>query len=131
MAFSICRMVDWRLWEARAVWREREFPSHPPSMIYRPLSLISLACVAAFLTSCGGSGLNIISKSSIHSSGVYAKRESFALPAVSSVAVSAAAGKPRDKHKMPVYAFSDRNRIVRTTAYTCSEDDHLIYGDKN
>ncbi|HEX7261429.1 MAG TPA: 3D domain-containing protein, partial [Luteolibacter sp.] len=49
----------------------------------------------------------------------------------SSIAVSSAAGKPRDKHKMPVYAFSDRTRIVRTTAYTCSEDDHLIYGDKN
>jgi len=32
---------------------------------------------------------------------------------------------------MPVYAFSDRNRIVRTTAYTCSEDDHLVYGSKN
>jgi 3D (Asp-Asp-Asp) domain-containing protein len=32
---------------------------------------------------------------------------------------------------MPVYAFSDRTRIVRTTAYTCSESDHLIYGDKN
>lgn len=47
------------------------------------------------------------------------------------MAVSAAAGKPRDKHSMPVYAFSDRNRVVRTTAYTCSEDDHLIYGNKN
>ncbi|MBX3740503.1 MAG: 3D domain-containing protein [Akkermansiaceae bacterium] len=32
---------------------------------------------------------------------------------------------------MPVYAFSERNRLVRTTAYTCSEDDHLIYGSKN
>lgn len=32
---------------------------------------------------------------------------------------------------MPVYAFSDRTRVVRTTAYTCSEDDHLIYGSKN
>jgi 3D (Asp-Asp-Asp) domain-containing protein len=32
---------------------------------------------------------------------------------------------------MPVYAFSDRNRIVRTTAYTSTESDHLIYGDKN
>ncbi|MBK1815997.1 3D domain-containing protein [Luteolibacter yonseiensis] len=32
---------------------------------------------------------------------------------------------------MPVYAFADRTRIVRTTAYTCSEDDHLIYGNKN
>jgi 3D (Asp-Asp-Asp) domain-containing protein len=47
------------------------------------------------------------------------------------VAVAAAAGKPRDKHSMPVYAFADRTRIVRTTAYTSTESDHLIYGDKN
>jgi 3D (Asp-Asp-Asp) domain-containing protein len=32
---------------------------------------------------------------------------------------------------MPVYSFSERNRIVRTTAYTCSEDDHLVYGSLN
>ena len=32
---------------------------------------------------------------------------------------------------MPIYSFSERNRIVRTTAYTCSESDHLIYGSKN
>ena len=101
-------------------------------MIYRSLSLLSLAVAAAFLTSCGSSGPNILSKSSIRSgSGIYAKNESFSLPPASSVAMAAAAGKPRDKHSMPVYAFSDRNRIVRTTAYTCSESDHLIYGSKN
>ena len=101
-------------------------------MFYRSLSLTALALTAAFLTSCGSSGPSIISKSSIQSgSGIYAKKESFALPAASTTVVSAAATKPRDKHSMPVYAFADRNRIVRTTAYTCSEDDHLIYGDKN
>jgi len=101
-------------------------------MIIRSLSLTALALVAAFLTSCGSSGPNVLSKSSIMSgSTLYAKRESFSLPPASSQAVAAAAGKPRDKHSMPVYAFSDRNRIVRTTAYTCSEDDHLIYGSKN
>ncbi len=101
-------------------------------MIYRSFSLLSLAVAAAFLTSCGSSGPNILSKSSIGSgSGHYAKNESFALPPTSSVAVAAAAGKPRDKHSMPVYSFSDRTRVVRTTAYTCSESDHLIYGSKN
>jgi len=101
-------------------------------MIIRSLSLTALALVAAFLTSCGSSGPNVLSKSSIMSgSTLYAKRESFSLPPASSQAVAAAAGKPRDKHSMPVYAFSDRKRIVRTTAYTCSEDDHLIYGSKN
>lgn len=101
-------------------------------MISRSLSLLTLAVIAAFLTSCGSSGPQIISKSSISSGyGTYAKRESFALPPASSTAVAAAAGKPRDKHSMPVYSFGDRNRIVRTTAYTCSESDHLIYGNKN
>jgi 3D (Asp-Asp-Asp) domain-containing protein len=94
--------------------------------------MTALALVAALFTSCGGSGPQVLSKSSIFSSsGNYANRESFALPPASSAAVAAAAGKPRDKHSMPVYAFSDRNRIVRTTAYTSSESDHLIYGDKN
>lgn len=101
-------------------------------MISRSLSLTALALVAALFTSCGSSGPHIISKSSISSGAtIYAKKESFALPPASSQAVAAAAGKPRDKHSMPVYAFSDRNRIVRTTAYTCSESDHLIYGSKN
>jgi 3D (Asp-Asp-Asp) domain-containing protein len=100
-------------------------------MTFRLLSLNTVALAAALLTSCGGgSGLSVLSKGSC-GSGIYAKRESFALPPVSSIAVSAAIGKPRDKHSMPVYAFSDRNRIVRTTAYTSTESDHLIYGDKN
>ncbi|GAA5122586.1 hypothetical protein GCM10023212_19540 [Luteolibacter yonseiensis] len=95
-------------------------------MIYRSLSLTALALVAALFTSCGNTGPNLISKSSIGSG-----RESFSIAPASSVTVAAAAGKPRDKHSMPVYAFADRTRIVRTTAYTCSEDDHLIYGNKN
>ncbi|MBC7980746.1 MAG: 3D domain-containing protein [Armatimonadetes bacterium] len=32
---------------------------------------------------------------------------------------------------MPIYSFGERNRVVRTTAYTCSEDDHICYGSKN
>lgn len=101
-------------------------------MIYRSLSLGALAAIAALLSNCGNSGPQVLSKSSIGSgSTIYAKKEAFSLPPASSTAVAAAAGKPRDKHSMPVYAFSDRTRIVRTTAYTCSEDDHLIYGDKN
>lgn len=100
-------------------------------MIKRSLCLTSLALVAALFTSCSTSGPRLISKSDINSGSSYAKRESFQIPAASSVAVAAAAGKPRDKHSMPVYAFGDRTRIVRTTAYTSTESDHLIYGDKN
>jgi len=32
---------------------------------------------------------------------------------------------------MPVYSYSERHRVVRTTAYTCSEADHIQYGSKN
>jgi 3D (Asp-Asp-Asp) domain-containing protein len=38
--------------------------------------------------------------------------------------------KPRDKHGMPLYS-RERVRHVRTTAYTCSEADHLAYGSMN
>ena len=61
----------------------------------------------------------------------FAKAESFTLPGPSSTVVAAASSKPRDKHSMPVYSYAERHRVVRTTAYTCSEDDHLIYGSKN
>ena len=102
------------------------------NMIYRLLTLPALAFIAATFSSCGNAGPNVIAKNSIRSnSSVHEKKESFNIPAASSKAVAAAAGKPRDKHSMPVYAFADRTRIVRTTAYTCSEDDHLIYGNKN
>lgn len=97
-------------------------------MIFRLVSLTSLAIAAALFSSCGSSGLAVIPKSRI---GGFGGSEQFALPAPSSSAVAAAASKPRDKHSMPVYAFSERNRVVRTTAYTCTEDDHLIYGSKN
>ena len=100
-------------------------------MTQRSLVLSSLALGAALFTSCSTSGPRLMSKSDINSGINYNKRESFAIPAASSAAVAAASGKPRDKHSMPVYAFSDRNRIIRTTAYTSTESDHLVYGDKN
>lgn len=37
----------------------------------------------------------------------------------------------RDKHGMPFYHPSQLNRVVRTTAYTHSESDHLAYGPRN
>jgi 3D (Asp-Asp-Asp) domain-containing protein len=53
------------------------------------------------------------------------------VPGPSNDVLAASAGKPRDRHGMPVYRFNERRRVVRTTAYTCSEADHLIYGSKN
>ncbi|MCD7799372.1 MAG: 3D domain-containing protein [Akkermansiaceae bacterium] len=37
----------------------------------------------------------------------------------------------RDKHGMPFYHPKQRTRVVRTTAYTHSESDHLSYGPRN
>lgn len=37
----------------------------------------------------------------------------------------------RDKHGLPYYHPRQANRIVRTTAYTHSESDHLAYGPKS
>ena len=99
-------------------------------MISRLVSLSSLAMGAALFTSCGSSGLAILPKSKIGYAG-FANQEKFALPGPSSSALAAASSKPRDKHSMPVYAFKERNRIVRTTAYTSTESDHLIYGAQN
>jgi 3D (Asp-Asp-Asp) domain-containing protein len=97
-------------------------------MFSRIVSLASLAAAAVLLTSCGNSGVAVIPKSKIQG---FASNESFSLPSPSTTAVAFAASKPRDKHSMPVYSFSERNRIVRTTAYTETECDHLIYGNKN
>ena len=90
--------------------------------------LLALAVALPFLASCG-SDLNIISKSGIHSHGSSAK--DFKVTPPSSALIASAAGKPKDKHSMPVYSFSERHRVVRTTAYTCSECDHIQYGSKN
>jgi 3D (Asp-Asp-Asp) domain-containing protein len=112
-------------------------------MISRLLSLASLALSSALLSNCADSGVAVIPKSAIGDpayTGGYTARgtgsarlgaESFPMELPASVVRAAAASKPQDRHKMPVYAFSDRRRVVRTTAYTCSEDDHLIYGSKN
>lgn len=119
---------------ARCLWREQEQLRLYQfiRMIHRSLSLSVLALAAGLFTSCGPSGPSIVSKPSILSvSTGFAKSDPFPIPAASEASVASAKGKPRDKHSMPVYAFSDRTRVVRTTAYTCTEDDHLIYGNKN
>ncbi len=99
-------------------------------MFFRLVTLTTLSLIAALFTSCGSSGLAILPKGGLGSFG-YASNEQFALPGPSATALAVAATKPRDKHSMPVYSFSERTRVVRTTAYTCSENDHLVYGDKN
>jgi 3D (Asp-Asp-Asp) domain-containing protein len=92
-------------------------------------NLLGLLAVIAIplLASCGSS-VNVISKNSIR-----CPSGQVDIPALtpSQTLVAAAASKPKDKHSMPIYTFGERHRVVRTTAYTCSEDDHIIYGSKN
>jgi len=94
-------------------------------MNLRLVSLASVTLAAVLLSSCGSSGIAVIPKSRIGGAATYA------IPGPSADLVAASRFKPRDRHSMPVYTFSERRRVVRTTAYTCSEDDHLIYGSKN
>ncbi|MDP4626371.1 MAG: 3D domain-containing protein [Akkermansiaceae bacterium] len=97
------------------------------------LLVLAAVLIAPIVTSCGPN-LNILSKGDIedHGHGIkYSKNQNFSPNSPSSSLLSKAASKPKDKHSMPIYTFGERNRVVRTTAYTCSEDDHLIYGSKN
>jgi 3D (Asp-Asp-Asp) domain-containing protein len=119
-------------------------------MISKIFSFALLAVTSVLLSNCStasGPGVKVLSKSDIgkaskpKSFGLasltggttagFSSNNSFPVAAPSAKVLAAASSKPKDKHKMPVYAFSDRNRVVRTTAYTCSESDHLIYGSQN
>lgn len=90
--------------------------------------LFALAAVLPLFASCG-SGLNILAKSDIYWGGK--SNQDFKVTPPSSALIAAAANKPKDKHSMPVYSFSERHRVVRTTAYTCTEKDHIKYGAQN
>ncbi len=93
------------------------------------------------LASCSNSDVAVLSKSEIaaganrgatvgkQASTAQSKNFPTAKPSASTVA--AAAAKDKDRHGMPVYRYSDRVRVVRTTAYTHTESDHLAYSNKN
>ena len=93
---------------------------------------VAAVLIAPFLGSCA-SDVSLVSKDRIVSQNVSfaAAGSQFSVAAPTASLLSAAANKPKDKHSMPVYSYGERNRIVRTTAYTCSEDDHIQYGSKN
>lgn len=101
-------------------------------MFLRPLFLSALAVL---LASCGND-LDLVSKDRALSSGSSGwetyKKHAGIYPSAdpSPRVVAGGAGKPTDKHGMPLYS-GERLRHVRTTAYTCSEDDHLEYGSMN
>lgn len=81
---------------------------------------------ALFLSNCSSNSLTIVKPN-----GSYGAPQSIVTAPPSAHLVAAAQSKPKDRHNMPVYTFGERNRVVRTTAYTCSEDDHLQYGSAN
>lgn len=102
-------------------------------MIRSNLLLLTSLLIIPLITSCGPS-IPILSKNDIktHGHGIkYPAKQNFSVDSPSSTLLASTASKPKDKHSMPIYTFGERNRIVRTTAYTCSEDDHIVYGSKN
>lgn len=48
-----------------------------------------------------------------------------------SQAMKSAEGKPRDRYLMPVYAFSDRERLVRTVSYTIKTSNNGLSDEMN
>jgi len=103
--------------------------TYPIRMISTKLLSLAALAIVPLLASCGSS-INVLSKSDIKSGG-FSSKQNFTVNAPSSAVLAAAATKPKDKHSMPIYTFAERQRVVRTTAYTCSEDDHICYGSKN
>lgn len=55
----------------------------------------------------------------------------FATAPPSAKVLAHARSQPKDRHGMPVYRFQDMRRLVRVTAYTCTEADHLKYSNKS
>ncbi|MFN4806692.1 MAG: 3D domain-containing protein [Akkermansiaceae bacterium] len=97
-------------------------------MRFPKLPLILSVVVLPLVVSCGPS-INTLSSKDIRGFSSSPNFKSLAAPSKSLLA--SASSKPRDKHSMPVYSYSERHRVVRTTAYTCSEADHIQYGSKN
>lgn len=113
----------------------------PTRMRQRLLPLAALAAVASLFSSCASKpGINVLAKNSIKKSSTssssgwalgFGTTESLPIAAPSASVMASAASHTKDKHGMPVYAFSERNRLVRTTAYHPNESDHLVYGSSN
>jgi 3D (Asp-Asp-Asp) domain-containing protein len=97
-------------------------------MRFHKLPLILSVAVLPLVVSCSPS-IHTLSSKDIRGYSSSPNFNSIAAPSQSLFANASA--KPRDKHNMPVYSYSERHRVVRTTAYTCSEADHIQYGSKN
>ncbi|HEX5790637.1 MAG TPA: 3D domain-containing protein [Luteolibacter sp.] len=85
-------------------------------MSLRPLILPLLGLMALGICSCHNPGGPL--------------RENYTNLAPSREVVAAGRAKPKDRHGMPIYTYGQKLRHARTTAYTCTELDHLQYGSK-
>lgn len=101
-------------------------------------TLISTFCVV-LLSSCStGSYGNGSVSAKARQVAMYAKvgevDKGFVAPLAPSPSAKPSSSLPnmgRDRHNMPFYHTNQRTRVVRTTAYTHSESDHVVYGVKN
>lgn len=107
-------------------------------MNLRILASLSCAVTALFVSSCATNGAIVGSEKSSSDTLVLTrtgeKDRSFAEPLAPSRSAAPSSSLPklgRDKHKMPFYHPAQRTRVVRTTAYTHTERDHLAYGPRN
>lgn len=75
----------------------------------------------------------LLSKANAERSLNYRNTSHSLAPAAVDVAVkNSAAALPRDKHGLPTYTSeSQRHRVVRTTAYSCQENEPGAYGNLN
>lgn len=89
--------------------------------------------VALLLSNCSNDAISVVNASPTKAVANVnpGKAQAIVTEAPCAKIVAESQAKPKDRHSMPVYTFGERNRVVRTTAYTCSEDDHIQYGSKN
>jgi 3D (Asp-Asp-Asp) domain-containing protein len=95
--------------------------------------------VAASLVSCSTTSstastkhLKLLSKDEITGLVSHWGASGHGLPAEPSVSLKQSSARlPKDKHGMPTYELKHRNRYVRTTAYSCMENEPGAFGRLN
>ena len=104
----------------------------------RPISLLAVLLGGALVCSCSSTGsgsVRVMSKGEAGGmAGMFASLQpggAFYPAEPSKGLEAAAAGLPRDRHGMPRYAMAERNRLVRTTAFSCKENEVGAYGNLN
>ncbi|MEG0024796.1 MAG: 3D domain-containing protein [Akkermansia sp.] len=109
-------------------------------MILKVYATLIVSSVAILLSSCstGGSGSSQGVSAEARQITMFAKvgevDRGFVSPLAPSPSAKPSTSLPnmgRDRHKMPFYHTNQRTRVVRTTAYTHSESDHVVYGPRN